>query len=79
MLDRQYIPEYRPVGKKMKVNYVMHERLGLKIDFMIAIKQDAQDPDFQSMLRTIGAVQHQQIPDPIKNMNSHVLFSAIIG
>lgn len=34
------------------------------IDFTTAIRQDAQDPDFQSMLRAIGAVQQQQILDP---------------
>lgn len=34
----------------------------LAIDFVIAIRQDAQDPDFQSMLRAVGTVQ--QIPDP---------------
>lgn len=34
---------------------------------MIAVRQDAQDPDFQSMLRTVGAVQQQQqIPDPAR-------------
>lgn len=39
---------------------------------MIAIRQDVQDPDFQSMLRAVGAVQ--QIPDPAQktSLNSQV-------
>lgn len=37
-------------------------KLAIGIDFVIVIRQDAQDPDFQSMLRAVGSVQ--QIPDP---------------
>lgn len=49
---------------------------------MVAIIRDAQDPDFQSMLRAVGAVQqHQQIPDPARKVppNSEVLSPKAIG
>lgn len=41
----------------------------------VAIRQDAQDPDFANMLRAVGSVQQQQtIPDPARNvaLNSKV-------
>lgn len=47
------------------------------IDYVayVAIRQDAQDPDFANMLRAVGSVQQQQtIPDLARNvaLNSEV-------
>lgn len=51
----------------------------LVIDFTAVIRQDAQDPDFQSMLRAMGAVQQQQqqIPQRV-HLNSQVQCPNII-